>query len=123
MPRKKRTSPAAPASKSVAHPSAKNPPTPIKHAGYNPDEYGPALPPLTVREEEVHYWVVRGKENDEVAKILQASPETIRKHVENIRRKLGVESRLAVISSYWQREIEDRDRIIDELRRQQPTKD
>ncbi len=70
----------------------------------------------------MHYWVVRGKENEEVAKILQASAETIRKHVENIRRKLGVESRLGVISSYWQREIEERDRHIKELRRQKSSR-
>lgn len=62
--------------------------------------------------------VVRGKENSEVAEILQASPETIRKHVEHIRRKYRSESRLSVISTYWQRQLDERDRLIKKLRRQ-----
>lgn len=65
----------------------------------------------------MHYWVVRGKDNTEIAKILGGNPGTIRKHVENIRRKVGAESRLAVIAGHWLREVEERDRVIRELRR------
>lgn len=48
---------------------------------------------LTPREAEVLSWVCEGKTNDEIAIILGAKPGTVRKHVENIHRKLGVENR------------------------------
>ena len=95
-----------------------SPPSSHKSVKYDPDESVSAAPGLTTREEEVYHWVVRGKENEEVAQILGGNSETIRKHVENIRRKVGGESRLAVIASYWQQEVEKRDRLIADLRRQ-----
>ena len=51
---------------------------------------------LTIREAEVLYWIAHGKSNPEVALILQASLNTIKKHVANILVKTGVESRLIV---------------------------
>ena len=48
---------------------------------------------LTPREAEVLLWVAEGKTNEEIAIILGAKPGTVRKHVENIHRKLGVENR------------------------------
>jgi DNA-binding CsgD family transcriptional regulator len=74
-------------------------------------------PRLTVREEEVLYWTVRGKENDEIGRILKISPETARKHGEHLRDKFGSESRVAMIAAYWLRQIDQRDRMIAELER------
>lgn len=48
---------------------------------------------LTDREAEVLVWVARGKTNREVAIILDISPRTINKHLEQIFKKLGVENR------------------------------
>ncbi len=48
---------------------------------------------LTQREAEVLYWVVKGKINRDIADILGASPATIKKHLERIFAKLGVETR------------------------------
>ncbi len=50
---------------------------------------------LTAREAEVLYWVVKGKINRDIADILGASPATIKKHLERIFTKLGVETRTA----------------------------
>ncbi|MES2634518.1 MAG: response regulator transcription factor [Pseudomonadota bacterium] len=50
---------------------------------------------LTQREAEVLYWVVKGKINRDIADILGASPATIKKHLERIFVKLGVETRTA----------------------------
>ena len=50
---------------------------------------------LTAREAEVLYWVVKGKINRDIADILGASPATVKKHLERIFAKLGVETRTA----------------------------
>ena len=50
---------------------------------------------LTSREAEVLYWVVKGKINRDIADILGASPATIKKHLEHVYAKLGVETRTA----------------------------
>ena len=50
---------------------------------------------LTAREAEVLYWVVKGKINRDIADILGASPGTIKKHLERVFAKLGVETRTA----------------------------
>ncbi len=49
---------------------------------------------LTAREAEVLYWIAHGKTSPEIAIILDAAPNTIKKHVQNILPKLGVETRL-----------------------------
>ena len=48
---------------------------------------------LTPRESEVLVWISRGKTNQEIAIILDFSPRTVNKHLEQIFRKLGVENR------------------------------
>lgn len=48
---------------------------------------------LTNRELEVLHWVDEGKRNSEIALILSISSHTVRKHLENIFCKLGVETR------------------------------
>ncbi len=50
---------------------------------------------LTAREAEVLYWVVKGKINRDIADILGASPGTVKKHLERIHAKMGVETRTA----------------------------
>jgi len=48
---------------------------------------------LTAREAEVLYWVVKGKINRDIGDILGASPATVKKHLERVFAKLGVETR------------------------------
>lgn len=50
---------------------------------------------LTPREAEVLFWTAHGKTSPEIAIILDAALNTVKKHVQNILLKLGVESRLA----------------------------
>ena len=50
---------------------------------------------LTAREAEVLYWVVKGKINRDIGDILGASPATVKKHLERILAKMGVETRTA----------------------------
>ena len=50
---------------------------------------------LTPREAEVLYWVVKGKINRDIGDILGASPATVKKHLERVYAKLGVETRTA----------------------------
>jgi len=50
---------------------------------------------LTEREAEVLLWIVHGKTNKEIALILEMSPRTVNKHLEQIFRKLSVENRTA----------------------------
>ncbi len=58
------------------------------------DSMIPALG-LTAREAEVLYWVVKGKINRDIADIVGASPATVKKHLEHVFAKLGVETRTA----------------------------
>jgi DNA-binding NarL/FixJ family response regulator len=48
---------------------------------------------LTSREAEVLFWISRGKQNREVSVILNISPRTVNKHLEQIFEKMGVENR------------------------------
>ena len=50
---------------------------------------------LTAREAEVLYWVAKGKVNRDIGDILGASPATVKKHLERVYAKLGVETRTA----------------------------
>jgi len=50
---------------------------------------------LTAREGEVLYWVVKGKTNRDIGDILGSSPATVKKQLEHIFEKLGVETRTA----------------------------
>jgi DNA-binding CsgD family transcriptional regulator len=45
------------------------------------------------RSVEVLLWIARGKSNRDIAKILDLSPRTVNKHLEQIYAKLGVENR------------------------------
>jgi DNA-binding CsgD family transcriptional regulator len=50
---------------------------------------------LTERESEVLFWIAQGKTSPEIGIILQAATTTIKKHVQNILSKLGLENRLS----------------------------
>jgi DNA-binding NarL/FixJ family response regulator len=50
---------------------------------------------LSVREAEVLVWIAHGKSNNEIAELLELSPRTMNKHLEQIFNKLGVENRTA----------------------------
>jgi DNA-binding NarL/FixJ family response regulator len=50
---------------------------------------------LTEREAEVLLWVAQGKSNGEIATILGTAENTVKKHLQNIFEKLGVDSRNA----------------------------
>lgn len=54
---------------------------------------------LTGKEAEVLYWVAQGKINRDIADILGSSPATVKKHLERIHTKLGVETRTAAAAS------------------------
>ncbi len=50
---------------------------------------------LTSRESQVLLWISRGKSNREIGEILNISPRTVNKHLEQVFVKLGVENRAA----------------------------
>ena len=58
---------------------------------------------LTLRESEVLYWVVKAKTNRDIGDILGSSPATVKKHLERVYEKLGVETRTAAASVAMQR--------------------
>jgi DNA-binding CsgD family transcriptional regulator len=53
---------------------------------------------LSQRETEVLFWVMQGKGNKEIATQLRVSQSTVRKHLESIYHKLGVQSRAEAIA-------------------------
>ena len=60
----------------------------------------PLIEPLTNREIEVLRMLAKGVSNQEIAKSLFISPETVKRHLSNIYRKLKVGSRhQAVVSA------------------------
>lgn len=54
---------------------------------------------LSGREQEVLSWLAEGKTNQEIALILGISQGTVKRHLENIYGKLGVENRLAAVAA------------------------
>jgi DNA-binding NarL/FixJ family response regulator len=58
---------------------------------------------LTLRESEVLYWVAKGKTNRDIGDILGASPATVKKHLERVYEKLGVETRTAAAAVAMQK--------------------
>jgi DNA-binding CsgD family transcriptional regulator len=53
---------------------------------------------LSPREAEVLYWVMQGKDNKAIAAQLSVSKSTVRKHLESIYCKLGIQSRTEAIA-------------------------
>ena len=56
-----------------------------------------------MREIEVIRWLGEGKRNGEIATILACSTRTIDKHVENILRKTGAETRTGAVKVWAER--------------------
>lgn len=52
---------------------------------------------LTNREAEVLFWVAKDKSNAAIAKVLGCCEGTVRKHLENLYKKLGVRTRIAAV--------------------------
>lgn len=53
---------------------------------------------ITYREAEVLLWVAHGKTNREIAEILEMSPRTVNKHLEQMYPKIGADNRTAAAS-------------------------
>jgi DNA-binding CsgD family transcriptional regulator len=62
-------------------------------------------PYLTRRELEVIEWIVAGKRNQEIGKILECSPRTVQKHVQHILEKLHLETRTGVCIWWYERRL------------------
>lgn len=70
----------------------------------------PTLPAtLTVQERRVLSHVAAGRSNQEIAERLFVSPSTVRKHLENAYRKLGVTGRVAAVARLQGRDLPDLD--------------
>jgi DNA-binding CsgD family transcriptional regulator len=70
----------------------------------------PSLPlSLTTQERRVLSHVAAGQSNAEIAADLFVAPSTVRKHLENAYRKLGVASRLAAVARLQGRDLPDLD--------------
>lgn len=54
---------------------------------------------VTGREADVLLWIANGKTNREIGRILEMSPRTVNKHLEQIFRKLGVENRTSAAAA------------------------
>jgi DNA-binding CsgD family transcriptional regulator len=52
---------------------------------------------VTRREAEVLFWISKDKSNVNIAKLLVCSEGTVRKHLENIYKKLGVQTRIGAV--------------------------
>jgi len=61
---------------------------------------------LTGREKEILQLLLKGKSNKEISDLIYVSTETVKTHLHNIYRKLGVKSRLEVASLLFSREKE-----------------
>ena len=55
------------------------------------------LPPLSNREREVLQWAAVGKSDWEIGEILAISEKTVNAHIENVKRKYGVTSRIHAV--------------------------
>lgn len=64
-----------------------------RSGGISPALLRELFPILTPREAEILYWIVEGKQNAEIAAILERRLTTIQEHVENLVAKLRAENR------------------------------
>jgi DNA-binding CsgD family transcriptional regulator len=58
---------------------------------------------LTRREAEVLFWISRDKSSADIAKVLGCSEGTVRKHLEHIYEKLGVQTRMGAVMAALER--------------------
>ena len=52
---------------------------------------------LSAREAEVLFWLGEGKSDWEIGEILRVKPKTVNYHVENTKKKFGVNNRIQLI--------------------------
>lgn len=62
-----------------------------------PAHLPPRTAPLTVREREIHLLLTEGRSNAEIAEICGLSSKTVKFHVSNILRKLGMRNRIQAV--------------------------
>lgn len=74
----------------------------LRHVTGRRRERQPAGEPLTEREIEVAGMVAQGKTNADIAAELFISPGTVKTHVANIQRKLGVRNRVGIAVRAWE---------------------
>jgi DNA-binding NarL/FixJ family response regulator len=79
-------------------------------AGDEPADARDTGPRLTNREWEVARLLVSGSTNEEIARRMVLSRRTVEKHMDNIRRKLGVTSRGKVMA--WTMRHDDGERVL-----------
>jgi DNA-binding CsgD family transcriptional regulator len=74
------------------------------------ERFTPQLPTsLTTQERRVLGHVAAGRSNAEIAEALFVAPSTVRKHLENVYRKLGVTNRVAAVARLQDRDLPDID--------------
>lgn len=73
---------------------------------------------LTFREEEMLEFALHGKPLKEIAHQTAAKLRTVEKHFEEIRRKLGVRSRIAAVAKYYQQLLGQKNMIIAALQKE-----
>lgn len=77
----------------------------VRSLGHTPAALRCRYPQLSEREAEILFWIVEGKQNTEIAAILERRLTTVQEHVENIIRKLGAENRhqmtVEVLRACW----------------------
>ena len=113
MRRKKAARKAGPSKPLSAHEAGKTSPHESKasasaHKSVKYDDessYKPAER-LTVREEEMLSFVAVRQSNAEIAKREKITEKTVEKHIENIYRKIPVNSRADAVAWYWMRRYE-----------------
>ena len=64
-----------------------------------PHPEAPGLSVLTPRQREVIHWVVNGKSNWEIAQIIGCTEATVKKHLQQIYKKLNVENRMSAAAA------------------------
>lgn len=57
-------------------------------------------PSLTAREKEILAMLLKGKSNKDISDLMFVSTETVKTHLQNIYRKLGVKSRMEVLAQF-----------------------
>ena len=113
MPRKKprRNGPEATADPVPTPPPVPIVPPPGEPAAKKPFQYQfekdqAVEPTLTAREDEIVGYVVKGKQNLDIALQLGTGERTIEKHMKNIRAKLGAETRTEIVAWYYEGKIQ-----------------
>lgn len=59
----------------------------------------PGLSSLTPREREILQWLAEGKSNWAIGVIVGCCEETVKKHLQHVYRKLGVDNRIGAINA------------------------